>query len=605
MRYVRPALLALLAGWGAVGILALLVWLLPRLPEPFWPIPLIVAAAPLAWHLAEWRLTKRRVFVGALLRENGSVRAWLWRGRLIQAGAAPAAAVAVTALYLSASFFEWQHWAALAACVLMLALALGPARAALGSQVETAHLGMAVRHGPLAWLGILVLGAAFVGLGFVLDQPDLRGETFAAVLQAGYEEGAERAEAASLQWLLGAANAVRLGVWYWAQVVGSQLDSAAAWLFWLAFLLGVGGIATMMSAYVLAWTGLAERTRPAAMPGTRAFRLGFVTTLAVIGGLYAWASTTVPRLPFDPARLPDNIVAYLDPCSTSRAAAQHAVATAADDLSLAAGRERSRTQEEIETAVDSAFARLDPAVDLYLDWYFSLSGEYARVWESLFGDSAAYLAAKFEEMVLAESRPRLAEGLGDIESRSADRLQAMASRLSERLHAAVQGSRCLAAVQADLPPPAPGAGPRHVYGAATGSVAGIAAGLALGARPIATGLFGRTALKRGLSATGGAAAGAAVCSASGPGAILCGVVAGIGTWIAVDVLVLWGDEYLSRDGMRAEIMAALDETRRELIDSLAAADAARIAAAVDQIRAVEAQLFSPIHEGVGRPRQRS
>ena len=122
----------------------------------------------------------------------------------------------------------------------MLALALGPARAALSSEVDAPHLRMAARHGPLNWLGILVLSAAFLGLGFVLDQPDLRGEPFAAVLEAAYDEGAQRAEAASLQWLLGAANAVRTGVWYWAQIVGTELDSAAAWLFWLAFLLGVG-----------------------------------------------------------------------------------------------------------------------------------------------------------------------------------------------------------------------------------------------------------------------------------------------------------------------------------------------------------------------------
>jgi hypothetical protein len=509
----------------------------------------------------------------------------------------------VTILYLSASFLAWQHWAVLAGYVVLLALAAGPVRHALSSEVDRAHVGMVVRHGPLAWAGALVIAAAFLGLGFALDQPDLRGEPFAAVLEGAYREGAQGAEAVSLQLLLGAANAVRMGVWYWAQIVGSQLDTAAAWLFWLAFLLGIGGIASLVNAYVLAAIGLAERAGSAPLLQARSFRLGFVTTLAVIGIVYVAASASVPRTPLDAVELPSRMVAHLDPCSTDRAAAQHAVAVAADDLALAASRETQRTQREIEAAVDGAFAEAGPAVDLYLDWYFSLAGEYARIWQHLFGDSAAYLAGRFEETVLAESRAQLADELSAIESRSANRVQALASRHSENLRSVLNGSRCLAAAVPDTPSPAVGEGPRHVYGAVSGSAAGLAAGLAVGARPLASRLIGRTALKRGVSAGGGAAAGAAVCSPTGPGAVLCGVVAGIGTWIAIDVLVLWGEEYLSRDGMRAEITAALDEARKELTAALTAANEARIAVAADEIRAIEAQLFAPIREGVGRPRR--
>jgi hypothetical protein len=601
--WLKPAALTLVAGWTSLAVLALLVWLLPQLPEPLWPVPLIVAAAPLAWHLVEWRLAKRRALLAGLTRADGQVRAWLWKGRLLQIGAALAAVAMLTILYLSASFLAWQHWAALAGYVVLLAVAAGPVRHALSSEVDRAHVGMIVRHGPLAWAGALLVAAAFLVLGFVLDEPDLRGEPFAIVLESAYWEGVQGAEAASLQLLLGAANAVRMGVWYWAQSVGSQLDTAAAWMFWLAFLLGVGGIASLVNAYVLAAIGVAERALSASLPQAGSFRLGFVATLAAIGIVYVAASSSVPRVPLDRVELPSRMVAQLDPCSSDRAAAQQAVAAAADDLALATSRETQRTQREIEAAVALAFAEAEPAVDLYLDWYFSLAGEYARIWQHLFGDSAAYLAGRFEKTVLAEGRTQLAEELSAIESRSADRVQALASRHSHALRDVFEGNRCLAAAVPDSPPPPVGeGGPRHVYGAVSGSAAGLAAGLAVGARPIASRLIGRTALKRGVSAGGGAAAGAAVCSPTGPGAVLCGVLAGIGTWIAIDVLVLWGEEYLSRDGIRAEIMAAFDEAREELTAALTAANEARIAAAADEIRAIEAQLFSPLQEGLGRPR---
>ena len=104
---VRRALVAALAGWGALGVLAALVWLLPLLPEPLWPIPLVMAALPLAWHLVEWRLAKRRALLAGLMRDDGLLRRWLWKGRLLRIGALLAAVAMATALYLAASFLAW------------------------------------------------------------------------------------------------------------------------------------------------------------------------------------------------------------------------------------------------------------------------------------------------------------------------------------------------------------------------------------------------------------------------------------------------------------------------------------------------------------------
>src|SRR5687768_8670025 len=87
MRYLSSAILTVIFGLGAIAILAALVWLLPLLPDPFWPIPLIVMAVPLAMHLTEWRLTKRRVMLSELTHKGGMVHTLFWRGRLLRFGA--------------------------------------------------------------------------------------------------------------------------------------------------------------------------------------------------------------------------------------------------------------------------------------------------------------------------------------------------------------------------------------------------------------------------------------------------------------------------------------------------------------------------------------
>jgi hypothetical protein len=614
MRYLGTGALTMTFGWIAIAVLAGLVWLLPRLPEPIWPVPLVLAAIPLAVYLAEWRLMTRRALLGELTDESSHLRGLLWKGRLLQTGAVLAAVAAVTALYLSASFLHWQHWAVLTACVAVLAIATGPVRAMLGSEVSGAHLGLIVRHGPLLWGGALVLGMAFIGLDLVLDQPDLRGASFAFVLETAYREASEGVRSASLGALLGMTNAARMGLWYWAQIVGPQLD-AAAWIFWLVFVVIVGGIASLLNAYVLAVIAFAEwvvRRDPAwrAQP----FHVGLSAALVVIAALYAFASYHLSSQSTGAPTLPESrIVGYLDPCNSDRT--RHKAEALSEDFAAFAGEESARTSGEIAAAVDGAFATLEPAVDAYLDWYFSLRGEYSRLWYAVAGDAAAFMDGKFEAIVLAEGAfgNSLARELEAIESRSNGRMRAMASVYAENLSRALADNRCLAKAAPAVEQEADG-GLRNVTGAAAGSLTGAAAGIMLAtrlgprvaARPGAIGLsravarvFGKTTGKRAASAGGAAAAATMICGPSGPGAVLCGAFAGIGTWVAVDVLVLRVEEYMNRDTMRADIMARLDGSRRQLVAALETANAARIESVVDGISASRNGVFSPLREGRG------
>jgi hypothetical protein len=305
----------------------------------------------------------------------------------------------------------------------------------------------------------------------------------------------------------------------------------------------------------------------------------------------------------------------VDPCRGDRTRQRIEAITA--EAAVFSRQEQSRTEAEIEAAAARAFAGLEPGIDRYLDWYFSIPGEYGRLWQAVAGDGAAFIGGKFKDMVIGEGalEARLAGELGRIETRSNGRMRAMAQAHAESLRNVLDASRCLAAALPEMEQQRPDGGPRHVAGAAAGSLAGVAAGAAvatrlgarvaagrgaMGAGRLAATALGRTAGKRGASAGGAAAAAALVCSPSGPGALLCGAAAGVGTWLGVDALVLRGDEWLNREAMRAEILAGLDDSRDALIAALGTANAARIASAVEEIEASRNALFAPIREGLGR-----
>ena len=62
--------------------------------------------------------------------------------------------------------------------------------------------------------------------------------------------------------------------------------------------------------------------------------------------------------------------------------------------------------------------------------------------------------------------------------------------------------------------------------------------------------------------------GVTLCAPAGPLAILCGVTAGLATWLAVDKALIELDESIYREEMRADILEVLAEQRALLGEQL-------------------------------------
>ncbi len=255
-----------------------------------------------------------------------------------------------------------------------------------------------------------------------------------------------------------------------------------------------------------------------------------------------------------------------------------------------------RVKREIPSIAEDEFRRMQSGVESFLDWYYSLGGEYGRLKELILGDFPSYMQGKFEEHLrLADASRRLVDRITALEK--SERERCLKGRLasvldSRRIGELPAGKRIVVAARIDddmdsvLRVAARKTTPS--VGRELGRMGGVAGAGILGAilmkKLIAKGtlkLAAKAAAKalasKGASSLAGGGVGALVGGVIGSiipgpgtavGATIGGLVAGVGTSIVGDKIFLEMDEYFSRDEMRAQLLETLAEARSQLVQQL-------------------------------------
>ena len=245
----------------------------------------------------------------------------------------------------------------------------------------------------------------------------------------------------------------------------------------------------------------------------------------------------------------------------------------------------AHTSEQLGAAQASACGQLahvralaEPGVDAYLDWYFSLGAEWARLAAMLAGDAELLMRVKFEQMVLQSGEMGSA-----LESVQRDYAEQWSAAMAARAHAlvllesqqlVVSESQCRVVRNAPESPAlltlkghsarlTAGSGAALIAGTFAGTVAAKAMGKA--SMKAAGKLLAKAAAKKGLGKAGVAAAGAALGTLVAPGlgtALGAGVGAAVGLALGagIDLALLAAEENLTRDDMRRDLLAAVDES---------------------------------------------
>lgn len=223
-------------------------------------------------------------------------------------------------------------------------------------------------------------------------------------------------------------------------------------------------------------------------------------------------------------------------------------------------------------------------VEAYLDWYFSLGAEWARLATLLTGDIDRFLADRFNQLVIVNTgvEPVLAS-LREDHERQRDAVLQGSRQLRElldrnRLVLGDGGCKVLAETRLD---PALAALDRHHHRFAGSAAAGLAGGafaatvaakvMGKTSMKAAGKVLGKVAAKKAAGVAGSAAAGAALGSVvpglgTAVGGAVGGVVGGLAIGAAVDVAALALEEKLTREDMRRDLMDAVKESLRPARD---------------------------------------
>ncbi|MFB1487664.1 MULTISPECIES: hypothetical protein [unclassified Thiocapsa] len=510
-----------------------------------------------------------------------------------------------------------HQWAFLFADALVLALLYRVVQRRAASQIHPHMLGPYVRGWPLRWINLGVLTLAFFILSFfVLGAPDLRQESWQTVAEHAFQSGREVVACPWIGTLVGASESLEQGSWSLAQHYIPELPHAewrlAAWAF---FLLQLGLLSLLYTRLLLGVLTLSEsrQLRAETVTGESALAKTFILTILVLAlpSLYAALRLQdVDPSQFEPTS--QNVLTWIDPCRGSLD--RSAETQAALDTTVIGERDRliEESGQRIDEAVEQIFVPVTAAVDEYLDWYFTVVGEYERLAALVVGDFPQLMADQLDTRLFeaTDFHARMHTLDQTLLDESLARVSGLSQTVKDHIEAQASADPCVR-VALNIEPLA--RLDRDVWRAGAAAGGGAAVGGAILSQKIAAAVIAKVGAKKSVQVaavmgaklvakkSGGTVAaalgGVAVCSPSGPVAVVCGVGAGLIAWFTIDKIAIEIDEAVSREDMRADILEVLAKEKEALKQALRQQHASLIGYLVENIKSTVDGVFIPARDG--------
>lgn len=248
---------------------------------------------------------------------------------------------------------------------------------------------------------------------------------------------------------------------------------------------------------------------------------------------------------------------------------------------------------DLEEKLDIGFKRIESRVDSYLDWYYSLMGEYTRISKLLIGQLEADMKRRFQESIEQGGNPfwEYEAAVNSLlsmhdETQKAyiekvdkimleNRLEPTDAAFATNDQISVTDALNLPIHQEDFINLQQRLGSGSAAGMVTGVIVGKVAGKSI--FKLAASVLLKTVASKvagtAMSAGAGAAAGAAIGSVApgigtAIGAVVGGIAGGVAAGIAVDKTLIALEEVISREKFKNEILLAINETRIEFKEKL-------------------------------------
>lgn len=586
---------------------------------PCWGLFVLISLVgwPIWQYRIEYLMFRRRLVLEGVMQPASLVRKAFWKGNISRAIQVVFSLCLAWLLLVLLSALSTQHWLVLAADGLLLALIYVPVTRGLAGSINKQYLGTLARRWPLFLVNGAVLGLAFVLIDFsMVGAPDTRLLAWNTLAEDIYLDTYNNAGCVLWGISAGAAAAVEALAWHGSQLLIPNLpDTGTRVIAWAFFLLRAVTLAWLVTALLLGVSIMVEKRTQRLRghtPGSSVSR-AFIITIILLALPFFYASVKLNELDrsvFDQSG--DDAAGMIDPCAVDTARREQLLARLDSDVETTRMQATRAVDVEIGQGVDLLFEDIERGVDQYLDWYFTVLGEYQRLAAVFTDDVAQTMREQLEQHLFAGSDFDVK--LGKLNSELAQMTAGRFAQLAPQLRDELAASTCEVGQLTLVPLSGLNHDTLRASVAATSGVgAGIVASKALASKTTAA-VVGKVAAKKsfqtgaavatkmlakkGSSTLLSAGAGTALCAPTGPVAILCGVTAGLVTWFTVDKVLVELDEALNRDEMRADILQVLDKQKALLAEQLAEKNYALIDVMAAEVNAAVHKTFVPAADGM-------
>lgn len=308
-----------------------------------------------------------------------------------------------------------------------------------------------------------------------------------------------------------------------------------------------------------------------AMTPARLFWVVFWATIVILALLYVYAQLQVARMAQDQQGRVMVSEAFFDDW-------KRALPDLFAGMSLEFDTADSEIEQRVSERIDVAFAPVYAQIPVFLDFHYSVIGEYTELATALGGELGGELQRiLFTEIGFDERMEAAMDGIReDGDAVFATLMSRLRQQLQQRFDLdEVELGLLSTVVTLSSEDAMKRFGSSELLMKGAGTVVGVGAVAAVVAKTVgkklsaklATKVAGKTAIKAAGFGSG-AASGATAGLLCGPAAWVCSPVAAVavGTafWLATDKLVVEADEYLNRDTFEAEMRLAIDEEKQRI-----------------------------------------
>ncbi|MDH7942838.1 hypothetical protein QGM61_03305 [Pseudohongiella sp. SYSU M77423] len=596
--------LAVIAGHS---LLLALLYLLPlqTVSQPL-AISMVLGLAALIYaYYLPLRFVRRRALLAHITVQQSMIRKLLWNSALLKFTLAISSLALAVLMLVAVAALKPLDWLVIALGIPLAVLAFQFARRLLGPQFNSVYqFPYVIRVGNLLLVALLTILLVIVNL-FWVEVPDTRSADIILLAQQAFANAQSQAAFPEAGWLLGASAVVDQLGWHLMQQLSGSV-TADGWLkllAWLAFLLlnamKAGLIWTACSGLTMLARPLAIPIKGAALPPTlRSFAV--MASVLLFGG---WLSQQGVQESVVPVRL----TALIDPCRWQAPQQQQQLIQAS---SQALGNHHQNLdavmQQRIAAEVDAAFAAAQPGIEKFLDWNYSLGGQYTQL--AYLGATTLGLPglehANLEELLDARIFEAIGQPLDQSTQLALVRVHETYDQQAGQLLASQTALLSQLAAQADCLSLPTTSFSLQAFADKSAVGAGALAGLATARLASRAGVrvISGAASRRVVSAASARAASSAATGSSGalcgPMVVICTPALAAGAWLLTDLALNSIDEAMNRDELRQQILMSLESQKKqlkaELTDHYAMASRQMIAA----VDGYQQQRFRVLRDGL-------